>query len=199
MQQNIITSASVLFFLAFSFSLGIANDRVIVEGNLVSINVNNVSLDKILTEIHHKTNIIFHVDDRVEYEIISMTIEKKSLENILTRLLKSYDKILIYGNNGDIERIGIFRKGEKTLTTNGENNTQLSGTDTIFKDNTILVLPSDLDPEMKVTNSEEGSHVLDISVSKTKSDMNITESLEGGMEIILPEQGNKTQTNILTD
>ena len=180
---SIFLSLSLSLFISFA----LANDQVLVEGNLISINTNNVSLKEILTELHHKTGLTFHIDDLVKNEIISMKVVNQSLEKVLRRLLKEFDKSITYDRNGKIERVEIFPKGLKITETIGKGDVESVEPVPVMGNKTDFIPPTEFDNQMEISNST-GSGPIDNSSPEKASGMNITIQTEQRMDIVLPEE-----------
>lgn len=187
MKKNISIGIAIFCYVFPFFSLALAHDHVLVEGKLISISAKSISLEKILTELHHKTGIIFIVDDQVNDEKISLKLEKQTLDKVLTRLLKSYGQIFTYGSDGSINRIEIFKKDTKTFITK-----ETDGSNAVPKGKPELIRPTEFDPKMDIVDIGEEGLELDDPTPITSSDgnMKITDSPEEEMEIILPEKSN---------
>lgn len=131
----------VLFMCFFTFTLS-ANS--LAQQERVSLNVKNVSVQKLFNEIQHQTNLyfLFNIEQIKQVGKISLDVDNETVENVLNTIFKDSGLTYVFSGNMIIVRPReVMEEKKKTVTVRGvvcdESKQPLPGVTIIMKGYTL--------------------------------------------------------------
>jgi len=96
-------------------------DSVFVSGEMLSVDVNQITLRKFLGMITEKTGIKFKLDSALAEDKISFTFKDVPIAVVIKRITTHYNSITLYNGNGMVKSVTILKKLTTKQTITGKN------------------------------------------------------------------------------
>ena len=99
----------IIFLLNGVFFSYLSSDAVSASASTrkYTLDVDNVPLTEVLSNVSRDVNISFDIDESVSQDPISIKTETNSIDELIKRLLKMYNTVFTYTNNGEIISIKV--------------------------------------------------------------------------------------------
>ncbi len=121
----------IIFLLNGVFFLYLRSDAASASASIqkYTLDADNVPLTEVLSNVSRDANISFDIDESVSQDRITFRTETNSIDELIKRLLKKYNTVFTYTNNGEIISIKVEAQVLSKPTaqaTNARNNNLFS-------------------------------------------------------------------------